>query len=600
MSNPRNTPSPSSDCLTDSDIDSGAEEINLDQELSLELTETTVVSESESLPDSSESLPESPLSDQEKPEKSEESSKQTKSPSSSGSKKISEELKEALRLIEEESTHEGKLQLIIENMKKSLAQKGNPQFKMFWELRRLCLPLFKEKIHPPLRLQLWNDFSELSKEARELKDILDEQSSFAAEQIDLAITSLEDDLKNLDLVLKKTTAPTFPLTCKLLDKKKDIFVIQQKKITLLSAFATRVNGLRKELVRTGMRVRQKNKLFERLSKLGDSVFPERKNLIKEISQSFSADIDAFVVQHFSEGVPKGTLYLLRDEIKALQGIAKILTLNTQAFSHTRTRLSECWDQIRELEKDRKKERNQKRTEFKENQEAIQQKIDGFTKAYKEESLNNTEGHKVLDDILTEMRDIELGRDEVKILKSNISKARSLIRSQEQKVEDERKQKELERNKLKSDQFAELEKRVNDLCEGSEDLSIDEINSQRDTLQQDIKDASLLHSGDKKKLEKALRILKNVVSEKQEQALMNMPSADKEGLDKLRQLLTQRLTQKREIRDRLEKYRKEKGSSSLDFEKALAFNDKIEEAKELLAQVVIRIKELEDKISELKP
>ena len=47
-------------------------------------------------------------------------------------------------------------------------------------------------------------------------------------------------------------------------------------------------------------------------------------------------------------------------------------------------------------------------------------------------------------------------------------------------------------------------------------------------------------------------------------------------------------------------RKEKGSSSLDFEKALAYNDKIKEEKELLSQVVARIKELEDKISELKP
>ncbi|SCA63557.1 hypothetical protein SCG7109_AS_00010 [Chlamydiales bacterium SCGC AG-110-M15] len=361
-----------------------------------------------------------------------------------------------------------------------------------------------------------------------------------------------------------------------------------------------MNALRKELVRTSMRVRQKNKLFERLSTLGDLIFPQRKGLIKELSLSFSADIDAFVSKHFVDGHPKGTLYILREEIKALQGMAKVLTLNTQSFSHTRTKLSECWDQIREVEKERKKERIQKRDEFKQNQTEIQAKIDDFVKAYGEESVKDDEGHKALDAILVTMRSTELGRDEVKALKGQVSKARSLIRSHEQKEEDARKEKEREKLKLKTEQFKEFQGRVQSLIESAKEVDLEEIREQQETLKKDIKEASLLNNGDKKKLEKDLRLIKDILHERQELALMSLSTADKESLDKLRQLLGQRQNQKNEIRKRLEDYRKQKGSSGLDFEKALSFSEKLEEDKTLLSQVEDRIKELEAKIAELKP
>ena len=101
------------------------------------------------------------------------------------------------------------------------------------------------------------------------------------------------------------------------------------------------------------------------SALGDHVFPKRKELIKNLSQTFLADVDAFMAQ-FSQGEIRESLFVLRDEIKYLQNIAKVLTLNTNAFTHTRMRLSECWDKIKGEEKERKKEWSEQRAQQKQN------------------------------------------------------------------------------------------------------------------------------------------------------------------------------------------------------------------------------------------
>ena len=64
------------------------------------------------------------------------------------------------------------------------------------------------------------------------------------------------------------------------------------------------------------------------------------DLIKEISESFITDIDTFVNKHFHPDTIEESLFFLREEIKALQTIAKALTLNTRSFTHTQTLWSE--------------------------------------------------------------------------------------------------------------------------------------------------------------------------------------------------------------------------------------------------------------------
>src|SRR5690349_2092973 len=86
---------------------------------------------------------------------------------------------------------EDKIQAILFFMKRCLSQDGFPLFKEFWDARKEILLLFKENLPPYLRAQLWKEFTELTYEAKKVRDILDERSLFHVEQIELAIQAVE-------------------------------------------------------------------------------------------------------------------------------------------------------------------------------------------------------------------------------------------------------------------------------------------------------------------------------------------------------------------------------------------------------------------------
>ena len=187
---------------------------------------------------------------------------------------------------------EKKLEHTIQFIESTLAHGGTPHFKSFWDARNLCLEFFKQNISPALRSNLWTKYTELSKEARRLKEILEEQSAFAAEQIEIAIKALEDNIKQNHEILKDQPPLTFEIASKTLENKMSHYDEIQKELNLLNVQASRINALRKELIKTATRIKHKNKFFQRLSSAGDLVFPRRKELIKEVSQHFMEDVDA--------------------------------------------------------------------------------------------------------------------------------------------------------------------------------------------------------------------------------------------------------------------------------------------------------------------
>ena len=111
---------------------------------------------------------------------------------------VSEEKSFAEQLQEEFAkypTPEEQLAAILVYMKKTIAQEGEADFKGFWEARKLCLEIFKKPLPSSVHANRWQEYIDISQEARRLKDILDEQTAFAIEQIELAIQSLEADLQ---------------------------------------------------------------------------------------------------------------------------------------------------------------------------------------------------------------------------------------------------------------------------------------------------------------------------------------------------------------------------------------------------------------------
>ncbi len=505
---------------------------------------------------------------------------------------------EFLNQLKELSSPDDKLELAIRFMEQALAQSGNPDFKHFWEVRKLCLDFFKEPVNPAMRSALWTKYSELSKEARRLKEILDEQTAFAVEQIDIAITALELEAERFEENLDKVPSVIFPETTGAFAEHLPFYENLQRKLNLLNAEASRVNLLRKELMKTEMRVRQKNRFFQRLSAIGDKVFPQRKDLIKEISQRFMADVDAFIAANFPFNPKKSQpFHLLREEIKTLQGIAKILTLNTHAFNQTRLKLSECWDQIRVAEKELKKERTQQRTQSKDRLQSWLKQLEEIRVLYREQQKGARETDRALDDLGHQIRRSDLMRDDQKLLREEIDRFRKEVDEvlHAEKNAKEREEKEAQRQRQEA--FKELKNRLNALHKDAATIELEDLKGQIEEINQQIETLTISKS-ERHELERALKPLNDLLFEREESQI-SLSGDEKQALNQLYEILEQRRERQKEIKAQLQNLRKLSGSSGLDIEQAMLHNEKMQTERERLEKITQGIEEIEAKISLIK-
>ena len=118
---------------------------------------------------------------------------------------------EELKLL---ATPEEKLERIIAFMQAALEGGGGQQFREFWEARRMCLDLFQLPINPTLRVQLWTRYNELCHEAKRVKELFEEQSSFVTEQIERAIDAIAADFSELESKLASMPQIETFLGCK--------------------------------------------------------------------------------------------------------------------------------------------------------------------------------------------------------------------------------------------------------------------------------------------------------------------------------------------------------------------------------------------------
>lgn len=510
---------------------------------------------------------------------------------------VDQKLAEVLAEIQKLPDSEAKLQRAIDFMTASLAQTGSPNFKNFWEIRKHCLEFFKDNIPAASRAILWNKYSELSKEARRLKEILDEQSAFAVEQIEIAIVALEQEIQHTDQHVEKMAPIEFPLPTAPLRKQFEKYDLIQRELNLLNTYASRINMLRKELIKTEMRVRQKNKFFQRLSAAGDLVFPKRKELIKEVSSLFVKDVEDFIQSQCSDEI-HDSLFNLREEIKCLQSIAKILTLNTHSFTQTRTLLSSCWDKVKGLEKDRKKVRAQQKAVFKENLDVFTGQLNALRESFEKNESSTQLAHTKLDEISNQMRKMELGRDEVKYLRAELNQIRKLIQEKEKIEEQDRQNQERERVRQKQEKVTHIKTAVDNLISQVENYDFERLSLERDELIQTIANTPM-SKVEKQAFERQLKPLKDLITDKKEKSLLNLSDDDKQALQQLKSILQQRKERKVEIKNQIEIYRKAHGNSGFDIEQAMLYNEQMNLEKERLEKINLGIKEIEQKISELQ-
>jgi hypothetical protein len=506
-----------------------------------------------------------------------------------------DELKKELETSQEP---EARLAKTIEIMETSLAQTGNPDFKAFWESRKNCLELFKENIAPAVKALHWTKYRELTKEAKRLKEIFEEQTAFAIEQIEMAIKALENDISEFAAQIEKMEYPNLPSGIRALKNNLNVYLEKQRELNLLNAQAARINALRKELIRTEMRVRQKNKFFQRLSTAGDHVFPRRKELIKEISELFIADISEYIRTHFTGLENEKSLHPLREEIKALQAVAKMMTLNTNAFTQTRLKLSECWDKVKVVEKERKVEQAQQKQAFRENADLVRTKIKEFSDAVATNQLSSNEAQKKFDELNKFMRATELGRDEVKTLRDDINQAYKPLKAKMLTEEKKRRDLELENEQNRQIKIKEIEDRTAKLDDEIESSKIAESLKEIESIDLEINKLDLTEF-EKDSLLRLLVPIRDALANKEIEETIALPNQNTEKNTQLKNALKTVSNQRNQIKEQIEKYRKASGGSGLDFEQSMYFNEQLNIEKLRYEKYNSTIEKLEAELAKYK-
>ncbi len=493
---------------------------------------------------------------------------------------------------------EEKLKACIDYMQNALSQHLSPDFKGFWHVRKLCFPFFKEQLSGQVRADMWAFYVDLTKEGRRLKNLLDEESSFAATQIDLAIVALEQEVGG-----PKAVSLKMPKQPKALEGRYTFYETHQQELCGLNVFASRINALRKELVKTEMRIRQKNKFFTRLSALGDVIFPRRKDLIKEISETFLRDVEEFTESHFSahtfsEEKARRLVFFYREEIKGLQALAKMLTINTHAFTTTRQSLSECWDMLRGMEKELKKEHAHQKQKSQENKEAVLERMAQIASKFENKEISCLEGLSELQQINQWMREVELTRGDVHELKAVLLSTRQPLEIDRDKHEQKVKDKEAEIEQERKDRIEEFNQKLDRISSQVAEISVEELKEGVEACRTTLNSLSITKT-ERQLFDRKMREIRDLVVDKEEIAVLSLSDAAREQLGTLQNMLEQRQLRRKEIKGQIEEYRRTIGGSNLDFEKAMKYNELMAVEKESLEKTDASIVEIEKKIKEVK-
>ncbi|MDN3508390.1 MAG: hypothetical protein P0S94_05680 [Simkaniaceae bacterium] len=442
---------------------------------------------------------------------------------------------------------EEKIEELVGVMRGALAQEGVPQFRVFWDARKAFHEVFKECKNPIFKSKIWKELTELTNEARRVKEILDEEARFAVEQIELALKGFVEDVEKAD---DSSGSIDLPEQCRELLDNKQAYLERQGRINHFTTMMLRLKEMRSEIIKTEMRIRHKNRLLKEISTIGDKFIPERKELIETLSDAFLADVQRFHVHHFGENAQSRVpLRILRDEIKGYQNAAKLLSVNSRVFKQSRDLLSKAWETISKKADENRQFYEEKREIFDENLKLLKPKIDAFVEkadGWKLTSLFND--YKALAD---ELEKTLLDRQEKKELHDQIEKIFQQRRDVLQKKEAEARVKAAE---LKDAKIAEYEKSIATASR----KSLETLKKLR---------VKLLEEG-----EAFSRFV----------AAVDLAILKKEGASDGAYAKWENLA--RECREKLSDLRKKMGGSGFDFEKAMEARAEYDATKERLAEI----------------
>jgi hypothetical protein len=468
---------------------------------------------------------------------------------------------------------ENQLYHILEFMESALSRDKTPHLKEFWDARTKCLEIMKMEISPLVRTISWEKFTDLTQQARRLKEIFEKESAFAQEQFEKAIQALDEELAKVSVGEMKLAHEIHLKRPFYLKDHFHKYEVLQREISLLNAFAERIHSFRRELSATQMRVKKKNDLFQKLSESGDKVFPERKQLIEKLSDLFVQDMDRFLKDLPKPGEAKESLNTLRNEIKELQAFAKVITLNQEGFKKSRKSLTEAWERLKGLEEIRRSEQDKKIEESKAQAKEIFVEIEQLTSQYKEGKISLTDADKKERDLNFKSHQRTIGKPEQKELVQALKEVHELIHQAKVELE-ERVRKEAEVLKEKRNAlYQELKDKIAAGVKTESDLA---------ELQKQLADSNLLQP-DKKRLRAMLDPLRDSLLDQEQKQLKG---------DQVDTFLAARKQRRQEIKEEMDRLRKASGVSGISFEQQMENQESLRKLKERLAAMENKIGELE--------
>ncbi|MGR3951989.1 MAG: hypothetical protein QRY74_03690 [Chlamydia sp.] len=330
----------------------------------------------------------------------------------------------------EEKDPEMQLREMLISMEQALSHGLKNHFPSFFTARKRALLLFKESIFSSSGAELWNTYKALCIDARSARTQMYEESLSISEQILITIQSIQksilaDPKKVVDRIEIEELYESTTLR-----KKRELYTDIQNELSYLHAFTSQLSSLKKELVQAILPLKAKNRLFQQISLVGDHLFPRRKRRIQDISELFDRDVALFLEkQNPLDQKSTQELFEIREEVKRLQNIAKIITLNADIFSATRTKLSECWDYIRSIVQARKKGEESQKSQMQGAKEGFLAEIGQLKSEFKEGKRVDKEIKLALKKIQAKMRSTPLRYEDVLLLKGDISLLEKMVTEQ---------------------------------------------------------------------------------------------------------------------------------------------------------------------------
>lgn len=458
-----------------------------------------------------------------------------------------------------------RLKKMLAYMQHQLSHGEIKPLNRFWKMRQFCLEQFKENLSFSVRSHLWESYQQLVKEIVHLKEILDEKTLFHKEEISKALISLEKNIQQMDQIVASSPLIDIPKVATCLEKNADFYQENQRQLNIINNYAKQLNALKAEILNLEIPYKEKQSLLDHLHQLSDIVFPKKRELLGFISKKYADDIHYFTKVNFEKKELKLPLFDLKDQIKALQAFAKILSLNVGTFSQSREKLSQCWDQIRNFEKAQKKLKEQLKLVYTENETSLVDRIQALKE--NKESLSKADFDKEVNQIGESIKKTELQKSQRKKLKELLA-----LIDENSSLKDESSEEE--------DAFIQIQREILNIQEKAKCWDYFTLVKEFKRVQ-NLYDQSKILDAHQNKILRRLFSIKGLLSEKLLEEVEN--SADVEELSE------QIEDFKSNMKEDMEKYRRALNTSNQSIEKAMLYNELLTQTKLKLSQFDKKIK-----------